>query len=180
MDASGATTLVAAAVGVVGTLLSALLTQRAADRGRQREADRDARLRERRSHDNARRAVYVTLNTAARQYLAALTDHLHALRRAADTEEAHRRLVEARDLHREVHAEVQLLVPDALLEAAGEVSHALNGLYGMVRRLDGGVPRPGDSLDSAQAAIDELWTRLRELRARMRAELGDSRSDSGH
>jgi hypothetical protein len=49
----------------------------------------------------------------------------------------------------------------------------------MVRRLDDGVPRPGDSPDAVQRGIDALWDRLREMRRAMRADLGAARSDSG-
>ncbi|WP_405973381.1 hypothetical protein OG496_31745 [Streptomyces sp. NBC_00988] len=40
MDVSGAGAPIVAIVGVAGTLLSALLTQRAAERGRRREQER--------------------------------------------------------------------------------------------------------------------------------------------
>lgn len=179
MDTSSASALAVAVVGVIGTLVSALLTQRAAASSRHRELVHVERLRVRRSDNEALRAGYVALNMAARQYLAALTDQVHALRRAADTDAVRRRLAEARDLHRDVHAEAQMRVPDAILDVASEVNHALNAVYGILKRLDGGTPRPGDSLDAAQAGIDELWERLRVLRRDMRVDLGVSRSDSG-
>ncbi|MEV6422046.1 hypothetical protein [Streptomyces sp. NPDC051662] len=169
-----------AVVGVVGTLLSALLTQRAADRGRQREQERTERLRERRIEAEERRSGYVALNTAARQYLAALTDQLHALGRDDDRRPARQRLIEARDLHRDVYAEAQMRMPEPVLGITAEVSHGLGTVYGRLRRLDDGVPRPDDSPAAAQADIDALWERLREMRRTMRADLGASGADSGH
>ncbi|MGA5422311.1 hypothetical protein [Streptomyces lavendulocolor] len=92
--------LLVAIVGVAGTLGAALLTQNRADRTKrmellaaaeQRREERDhaaellraeqaeARLRE---GMERRRACYIALNTAARQYLTAMTSHLHAVRRA--------------------------------------------------------------------------------------------------
>lgn len=142
MDVGSATALSAAVVGVVGTLLSALLTQRAADRSRQHERERAELARERRGEAKELRACYVALNTAARQYLAALTDQVHALGRD-DTAPVRQRLAEARDQHRDVYAEAQLRVPDRVLDLAGDLSRELGTVYGMVRRLDGGMPREG-------------------------------------
>lgn len=179
MDAGLATASVVAVVGVAGTLLSALLTQRAADRSRQREQERAEELWMRRSEAQELRACYVALNTAARHYLAALTDQLHALGRDTDLPVVRPRLTEARDQHREVYAEAQMRLPERVLGHAGDVSHDLGAVYGMVRRLDDGARRPGDSPAAVQESVDALWDRLREMRYEMRADLGDSRAQSG-
>ncbi|MEV5873829.1 hypothetical protein AB0L75_06255 [Streptomyces sp. NPDC052101] len=174
MDVTGAGAPIVAVVGVVGTLLSALLTQRAAERGRRREQERAERARARVREAEELRTCCVALNTACRQYLAALTDQLHALPRTEDPRAVRRRLTEARDLHRDAYAKAQLRLPDPVLALAGEVTRALGTLYGRLRRLDDGVPRPGDSPAAAQGEIDALWERLRELRRGMRADLGAS------
>ncbi|MEV5311205.1 hypothetical protein [Streptomyces sp. NPDC052610] len=179
MDVGVGTATLVAVVGVVGTLLSALLTQRAADRGRRREQQRVEELWERRSEALELRACYVAVNTAARHYLAALTDVLHALGRETELPSVRQRLTAARDQHREVYAEAQMRLPDRVLGPAATVSHELGALYGMVRRLDDGVPGPGDSPAAVQRDIDALWERLREMRRAMRADLGAARSDSG-
>ncbi|MET9037697.1 hypothetical protein [Streptomyces mirabilis] len=179
MDVGNATALLVAVVGVVGTLLSALLTQRAADRSRQREQERAEQLRERRSEAQELRSCYVVFNTSARQYLAALTDHLHALGRDEDLRSVRQRLTEARDQHRDAYAEAQMRLPERVLELAGDLSHDLGAVYGMVRRLDDGVPRAGDSPAAMQESIDVLWGGLREMRREMRADLGASRVDFG-
>ncbi|MBG0851833.1 hypothetical protein I2W78_08240 [Streptomyces spinoverrucosus] len=179
MDVGDATAALVAVAGVVGTLLSALLTQRAADRGRRREQERAEQVWERRSEAQELRSCYVALNTSARQYLAALTDQLHALGRDEDARSVRQRLTEARDHHRDVYAEAQMRMPEHVLGIAGDVSRDLGTVYGMVRRLDDGVPRPGDSPPAAQRRIDALWDRLREMRRQMRADLGESRADLG-
>lgn len=165
---------IVAVAGMLGTLLSALLTQQAAERSRRREQERAEWAQARARETEERRTCYVALNTASRQYLAALTDHMHALLRAEDPRPVRQRLTEARDLHRDVYAEAQMRLPDPVLALAGEATHALGTLYGRLRRLDDGVPRPGDSLDAAQGEIDALWERLRKLRRGMRADLGTS------
>ncbi|MGW1110567.1 hypothetical protein [Streptomyces albidoflavus] len=171
MDVGSVTAVSVAVVGVVGTLLSALLTQRAADRSRQRERERAELARERRGELLDVRSCYVALNTATRQYLAALTDQVHALRRDGSGP-VRQRLTDARDQHRDVYAEAQLRVPDPVLDLAGQLSRELGAVYGMVKRLDAGAPREGDSVTGAQERIDVLWHLLREMRRRMRAELG--------
>ncbi|MFJ1546095.1 hypothetical protein [Streptomyces sp. NPDC088246] len=179
MNVGGATAPVVAVVGVVGTLLSALPTQRAADRSHRREQERAEELQERRGQAQELRSCYVALNTSARQYLAALTDQLHALDRDEDLRSVRQRLTGARDQHRDVYAEAQMRVPERVLGLAGDLSHDLGAVYGMVRRLDDGVLRAGDSPATAQASIDTLWGRLREMRHEMRADLGASRANSG-
>lgn len=178
VDVGSTTALLAAVVGVVGTLLSALLTQRAADRSRQREQERAEQARERRGEAQELRSCYVALNTATRQYLAALTDQLHALDRGEDPRSVRQRLTEARDQHRDVYAEAQLRVPERVLALAGDLSRELGAVYGMVRRLDDGAPRDTDSAAGAQERIDALWRQLRQVRGEMRADVGAGRD--GH
>ncbi|OIJ97072.1 hypothetical protein BIV23_31710 [Streptomyces monashensis] len=168
-----------AVVGVVGTLLSALLTQRAADHSRRREQERTEQVRERRRHAQELRACYVALNTSARQYLAALTDQLHALGREEERRVVRQRLAEARDQYRDVYAQAQMRVPERVLGLAGDLNRDLGVVYGMVRRLDDGVPRAGDTRAAVQTGIDAQWGRLRRMRCEMRADLGASRADSG-
>ncbi|WP_328928960.1 hypothetical protein OG429_33285 [Streptomyces sp. NBC_00190] len=179
MDIGVVTAQLTAVAGVVGTLMSALLTQRAADRSRQREQERAEELWDQRTSAQELWACYVALNTSSRHYLAALTDQLHALGHDAEVPHARQRLTGARDHHREVYAEAQIRLPERVLDHAAAVSHGLGAVYGMVRRLDDGARRPGDSPAAAQAAIVSLWARLREMRREMRADLGASRSDSG-
>ncbi|MFE3205713.1 hypothetical protein [Embleya sp. NPDC059237] len=179
MDVGWAAGALAAVAGVVGTLLSALLTQRAADRRRQREQEWAERVLDRRSEARELRSCYVALNTAVRHYLAALTDQLHALGHEEDLRSARLRLTAARDRHRDVYAQAQIWAPEQVLDIASDLGRDLGTVYGMVRRLDDGVPRPGDSPTAARESIDALWDRLREMRRRIRAEPGMSRANSG-
>ncbi|GAB7184446.1 hypothetical protein ATKI12_4277 [Kitasatospora sp. Ki12] len=119
------------------------------------------------------------MNAAARQYLAALTDQVHALGRETDLPAARQRLAEARDHYREVYAEAQLRVPEQVLDLAGPFSRGLGEICGMVRRLDVGAPRAGDSPVAVRQGIDARWAGLRRVRDEMRAQLGVSRADSG-
>ncbi|MFG2986655.1 hypothetical protein ACGFYQ_36345 [Streptomyces sp. NPDC048258] len=179
MDIGVVTAPLVAVVGVVGTLMSALLTQRAADRSRRRERERAEEVWDRRTEAQELWECYVALNTSGRHYLAALTDQLYALGRDAELPHVRQRLTDARDHHREVYAEAQMRLPERVLDHAGAVSHGLGAVYGMVRRLDDGMPRPGDSPGAAHEGIQALWARLREMRREMRADLGAFRGGVG-
>ncbi|MFD4029851.1 hypothetical protein ACFWVP_04790 [Streptomyces sp. NPDC058637] len=86
--------------------------------------------------------------------LAALIDRLHALGRDTDLSVVRPRLTEARDQHREVYAEARMRLPERVPGHAGDVSHDLGAVYGMVRRLDDGARRPGDSPAAVQEVVE--------------------------
>jgi multidrug efflux pump subunit AcrA (membrane-fusion protein) len=152
------TALGAAIVGVVGTLLSALLTQRASDRSRLAELDRAeaARSQERQQEQartdlEKRRGDYARLNTAARQYLMAQTDHMHALRQGNDPSPTSAALDAARRAYQACYSEAQLRVPNSVLSAASKVN---------------------ESHHTVQMRINDHWDQIRTLRDHMRADLG--------
>ncbi|TDC80111.1 hypothetical protein [Streptomyces hainanensis] len=171
--------LLVTGIAVLGTLISAVLTQRQANRSLTQELDRLDQWRtadraEQTRHDTAlvHRVVYTALNTAARRYLAALTDQLHALGLGTGVEATTTELHEARAAHADSYAELQLVAPEAVLAAARTVNHRLNHTYGILMRLTNGTERPNDSPDVAQAAITDLWSAgLPELRESMRLDL---------
>ncbi len=172
--------LLVTALAVAGTLVSALLAQRHAGRSMTRELDRLDRRRVEERQERARQSVleshragYTAFNSAARRYLTALTNHLHALRLGTGVEAAAAELRRARAEHADCYAELQLVAPDTVLTTAREVNRALNHVYGTLLRLAHGAPLADDSLDAAQAEITGLWDRaLAELRTRMRRDLG--------
>ncbi|MEV4558708.1 hypothetical protein AB0K51_17185 [Kitasatospora sp. NPDC049285] len=180
MDATGLAAVIAAVVGVLGTLASAVLTQRRGDAARREERELTERIRRadrdelRRSTDRTDlRACYVALNTAARQYLTALNDHAHALRRQQPSTAAELAAVEAaRAEYRQRYAEAQMTVPDAVLAEASRANHRLGVLYGTLVRIAHGTARPGDDLTAYPAAVDAAWDGLAVLRHTMRTDLG--------
>lgn len=184
MDTATLAAFGSGAVGVLGTLFSALLTQRASDRTKRRElehADQQRREESREQHRQAgweiRRASYIAFNTAARQYLIAVNDHRHVLLRGEPVQASRDRLDEARATHQDCYAEAQLSVPDELLGDITTVNKVVNQLYGSIRAVDDGTPLTGDSLDRVQDRIDAAWPRLRLMRHRMRVDLGVAADD---
>lgn len=176
-----AASLVIAALGVAGTPASGLLTQRAAARARMAELAHDLRARqaeEERAREQAlldrRRACYMALNMADRQFHSTLLIHADAVRNGVDLERARGSAEAARDAMREEWAEAQLVLPDALLPLAAEVNGVLWKVYELLHRVERGTPAPGESADAATDLLLAAKRDLFALREAMRADLGVS------
>lgn len=176
--------LLVALVGIFGTLASALLTQRSADRTKLRELEL---IEERRIDDRtygeasanleARRTCYVALNTEARHLHTMLTKFLHSLQNGQVTDLLRDEVDQVRHAHRARNAEAQMVVPDEVLSVSGLVSERLNKLYAMLKRFDEGSPDENESFDAAHGLRRSLWDDLAAMRSAMRSDLGIS-SDS--
>ncbi|MGW6686314.1 hypothetical protein [Streptomyces sp. NPDC054961] len=90
------------------------------------------------------------------------------------TDDLRSRLDDARREHRARYSEAQMRVPDDALAAADDVHRRLNGMYGVLKRLDGGIPprREGESLEQTHTHIMGLWKQLQEMRRTMRRSIG--------
>jgi len=182
---SAVTGLLAAMVGVGGTLGSAWLTQRRGDALRREEWERVERSRlaeltmqQRQSGREARRSAYTEFNAAARHYLATLNDHTHVLRIGGDPAESLAAAETARVEYRRRHAEAQMIVPDSVLVGVRKVDKGLGSVYGSLARVTRDRPREGDDLDTVRATIKQGWRDLAEMRATMRTDLDVTGSTS--
>ncbi|QVJ00790.1 hypothetical protein KGD82_20210 [Nocardiopsis eucommiae] len=167
--------------GAVGSVVTALTTQVFAHRTKARELEHTERVRleQERSEDEKmraeqRRSGYVALNSQAREFLAALTDLLKAVEAQEPRDEEKSTLDRVRSSYRHCYADAQLALSDEILEIASGVNKNLTGLFGLVRRLDIGRPRPGETYEAAERKRQEVWIWLAKLRAAMRADLGVS------
>lgn len=175
--------LIIAFLGIAGTLTSGLMTQRLAEKAKAAElahAERqridERRYEAERAAVEAMRACYVTVITAALDYHSELNNFWYALRADRVTEELRSRLDDARREQRARHSEAQMRVPDDVIVTADGVSRGLNRTYGVLKRLDGGVPPrwEGESLEQAHDQIVETWNHLTDMRRIMRRSLGVS------
>ncbi|MFE7184382.1 hypothetical protein [Streptomyces erythrochromogenes] len=166
--------MVIAAVGVVGTLGGALLTQRGAERAKRREMELLRGHEEIRDYLTLRRTCYADLNRDARQFTTALNRHLHVMREPGVGGADSAALEVAKDAHRDRYSQAQMIAPDAVLARAKLVNRALYQLYGQVKRLERGAPEPGETIETAVRAKDDVWELIAEMRAAMRADLGVS------
>ncbi|MER5938643.1 hypothetical protein ABT121_15115 [Streptomyces sp. NPDC001928] len=180
--------LIAAVIGVCGTLCATWLTQRSGERAlvaerrnaeRLRQSEESARSKERILE--LRRANYIALNQAARRYFGALSDELHQLSHVASGERDTRvtELDDVRVQYRSCYAEAQMVVPDAVLTVASIVNRELNQAYGIVKRLHGPTQRDQDSPQQARAHLDAARGLLHDLRREMRHDLGITQSQEG-
>ncbi|MEU6168727.1 hypothetical protein [Streptomyces tanashiensis] len=185
------TALLIAVVGVAGTLGAALLTQNRADRTKrmelqaaahQRREERDhaeqlrqAELERQRASESLerRRACYITLNTAARQYVTAMTNHVHALRRGEDAAASLEHLEERRAAYRDSYAEAQMIVPTAVARASSDAKDHLNEAYGMLRKYAADPSTYAAELAAMGPALhEEVWPHLGRMKVAMRTDLG--------
>lgn len=181
--------LAVAIVGVIGTLGGALLTQSRADRTKRLELEVMAQQqREERQHVeqvrraeqaeqvqrellDQRRACYVSLNTASRQYLTAQVNLQHALRTGTGVEACLEQLENRRTAHRDSYAEAQMIVPSAVLVAASTASRRLNLGYGTLKQMLASAPVAVEALDAFDAEVQTAWGLLSDMRHSMRRDL---------
>ncbi|MER5205250.1 hypothetical protein [Streptomyces sp. NPDC002825] len=185
------TALLIAVVGVAGTLGAALLTQNRADRTKRMELRaaaeerreervhaeelRRAELERQRQSESLerRRACYIALNTAARQYVTAMTNHVHALRRGEDAATSLERLEECRAAYRDSHAEAQMIVPNAVARASSDAKDHLNEAYGELRKYAADPSRYAAELAAMGPELhEEVWRHVAAMKVAMRIDLG--------
>lgn len=174
--------LLAAVVGVGGTLGSAWLTQRRGDVSRREEWERlegtrraEMAAQRAESGREARRAAYPESNAAARHYLATLNDHSHVLRIGHDPQESPATVEAARVDYRRRYAEARMIVPDLVLTEVRRVDSDLNSVHGVLARLTRGTTRDGDGIEDVRDAIKLGRQDLSGMRTTMREDLGVTR-----
>ncbi|MFJ8036020.1 hypothetical protein [Streptomyces sp. NPDC096032] len=163
MDAAVAT-LVVGIAGVAGTVTSGYLARRAARQTLRWEGARQ-------HHDNLRNC-YIGVNGGARSCRYALADYVQALATGTLTDEIRERAARAVKTHRGQYDEAQMLVADSVLAEARIVNEKISVLYGLLRRIDDGVPQPDDTIEQARRQLKDLWPHLRSMREAMRVDLG--------
>ncbi|WP_329468461.1 hypothetical protein [Streptomyces sp. NBC_01431] len=164
MDASWSGLWIAV-VGVAGTLGAAVLTQSRADRARRMETQSENLER--------RRTCYITLNTAARQYLTEMGNYLHALKRDEGVAASLEKLEAARMTYRDSYAEAQMVVPNAVLGASRAAKERLNHAYGDLKRYGTEPSRYAEELANLERHLHrEVWPSVGALRKSMRSDLG--------
>lgn len=182
--------VVAAVVGVVGTLGAAFVTQSRADRTRRMELEAaHAQRREERRHAeellraeraeqkaqslmDLHRSCYISLNTSMRQYMTAQVNLLHALQEGIGVDLCLEQLEACRIAQRDSFAEAEMVVPDEVLTAATAAGHRLNTGYGLLKRVSVTSPCDQEELNAFAAGVDEAWGQLSLMQKRMRQALG--------
>ncbi|MET8687099.1 hypothetical protein ABZV77_23075 [Streptomyces sp. NPDC004732] len=171
--------IVITVLGIGGTLAATVVTQRSADRTRVRELDHVRQLQQdereyatRQARLEARRTCYATLSAGTRDLANVMTNVFHALEKGEVTEELRADLARARREQRMRNAEAQMVLPDGVAEAASTANRHLGDAYGVLMRLDVGTAQPGETLETAREALEQLWGPLWRMRRVMRVDLG--------
>ncbi|MEU6524410.1 hypothetical protein ABZ892_16720 [Streptomyces sp. NPDC046924] len=175
--------LLLAVVGVLGTLASALLSQRG---GRQtklmelqhaeRQHASDKIAEGRRIDFEDRRACYVAVNKVFRRHQAALKNYFSSLSSNTVKEGQWEEIEETRHASRETYAEAQMVLPEEVLNSSAELVKRFNFIYGALARFSANNQRPEDDLDQVREQLDHATAGLYYLRQGMRADLGISDS----
>lgn len=176
---SAAIGLVAAVVGVTGTLLAPVFSQRLLARSQADQFDRQQRAvqaqwerEQERMELTERRACYITTNAAYRRYRIQLMNYLWHVHRANVTPEARAELQDARAAHHAAFAEAQMIASPAVLARLDPMATSLGDAYRKIKFLEEGEPRSNGSFEEIEADLQRLWEDWKEMRSVMRADLG--------
>ncbi|MDQ0599329.1 hypothetical protein QF037_003674 [Streptomyces canus] len=144
------TAMITAVVGVLGTPFAPVLSQRLTSRQRAEEAE-----------VAERRWLFEDRRTACTAMLCLLGGTPRPPGLAAVPHPP-----------RDRSAEAQMVVPERILEASRAVNEVLAGIDALVKRLDRGRARDGESAVRALLDLKEAEPRLSEMRRLMREDLG--------
>jgi hypothetical protein len=173
------TSILIAAVGVIGTLVSPIISQRLASRAKRDdlEIERSHRLDERQQEQRQlalanKRACYIAMVTTSRRYRIEIINYLDKIRRATLDAAARDELENARRPYIESNAEAQLTATLSVLNTIEAVTDGLSKAYRATKHLEDGEPEPGGSFEEMEAFLVEIWDRWKYMREAMRQDLG--------
>jgi hypothetical protein len=119
-----------------------------------------------------RRAAYTAMNRASREFDTVLKDALHRIRDGAYGDEERAEVESVRRSYRDQYAEIQMIVPQRVLDASRAVNVVLAEGDAAVKRLDRKRPLDGETAEGVLADLKEARPRLRTLSELMREDLG--------
>ncbi|MFF9173922.1 hypothetical protein [Streptomyces sp. NPDC014793] len=171
--------LAAAVVGVTGTLVASVLSQRLLARDQSEQFHRQQQAVEAQWHReqqvaelNRRRNGYMQVNASFRRYRTQLMNFLWTVHKGAVTPDERELVEEARRDHHSVLAEAQMVASAAVLVELDGMTNALSGVYRRIMCLEEGNPDPDGSFNEIRTDFVRLWERWEGMRAVMRADLG--------
>ncbi|MEU3917755.1 hypothetical protein [Streptomyces sp. NPDC029004] len=171
--------LFAAVVGVTGTLIAPVVSQRLVARVQREQFERQQQIAhgqwlrdQNRAELAQRRTCYVATNAAYRHYRLQLTKFLYHVHRGDVPQAAREELEAARHAHHAAYAEAQMVASVAVLRELDVVAKALSESYRKTKCLEEGNPVPTGSFEEIHAELHllrELWELMRGV---MRRDLG--------
>jgi hypothetical protein len=171
------TALVVAIVGVIGTLIAPIISQRLSALARREEFDQQRIQRqdeyEREQQEKAlamKRACYITVISGARRYRIELMRYLYAVKDGTLDNGAQTRLEEARLAFNTSLAETELTASPPVLEALDPIRRGLSESYSTIMNL--GIPQLDDMFEEIRNFLLKLWDAWPPAHAAMRVDLG--------
>ncbi|MFD5617338.1 hypothetical protein [Streptomyces yangpuensis] len=171
--------LAVAFVGVTGTLLAPIVSQRLLARVQSDQFERQERaadaqwLREQQVVElNKRHSCYVTANSGYRRYRVDLMNYLWFVHRGETTPQRRTDLEEARHAMHASFAEAQMVASDTVLAELDSMTQTLAHAYSRLMGLAEGAAEPGGSFEEIQADLLRANDRWIVMRDAMRADLG--------
>jgi hypothetical protein len=160
--------MVTAVVGVFGTLSAPILGQFMTGRqNREKNLAADTRRK-----FEERRAAYTAMNRASREFDTVLKDALHRIRDGAYGDEERAEVESVMRAYRDRYAEIQMIVPQRVLDASRAVNFVLAEVDAAVKRLDRKRQHDGETSEGVLADLKEADPGLRALSELMREDLG--------
>lgn len=173
------TALIVAIVGVTGTLLAPIVSQRLSARARREEFElqrvqrQDEYKREQQEKTlSAKRACYITVISAGRRYRLELMRYLYAVNERTVGDDARERLEEARFAFNTSLAETELTAAGPVLEALDPIRKGLSESYAAIMNLEQGAQQFNGSFEEIRAVLLKLWDAWPPAHAAMRDDLG--------
>jgi len=176
---AGITALIISIVGVVGTLLASIVTQRLSAVARREELKQQRLLRqdeyEREQREKVlanKRICYVAMISTTRRYRLELMSYLYAVKQGAVNDEAGTRLQDARLAFAMSLAETQLTGTIPVLEALEPIRKGMAQGYAETRELEQrSLPESASSFEEIRTFLLKLWDEWPTAYAAMRSDL---------
>lgn len=177
---AGITALIIAIVGVIGTLVAPIVSQRLSAHARREEFDiqrshrQDEYVREQQEKVLAnKRSCYVTMISAARRYRLELMSYLHAVNQGSVDNNARDRLEEARLVFNTSLAETQLTGTASVIEALEPIRKGMSVSYADIKNIEEQhAPESNSSFNEIRVFLLKLWDEWPQLYTAMREDLG--------
>lgn len=173
------TSILIAAIGVMGTLVAPIVSQRLASRAKHDDLkiERSHRLDEqqqeqRRNALAAKRACYIAMVATSRRYRIELMNYLYKIKRETLDDAARNELENARRPYIESMAEAHLTATLRVLNSIEIVTAGLSKAYRAIKHLEDREPEPDGSFEEMETFLVELWDRWKDMREAMRQDLG--------
>lgn len=173
--------MVIAAVGVCGTLASAIITQLFSQRSRHQELESAERRRiaeqettEKQRKIDQLRSCYIQLNANDRNYRDAMLAYAYALKAGSPSEAEAAEVATARRAQRDARAEAQMIVSEEVLGTEGRVNARLTRSHRSLQQIqhesDAAVRET--LLEEVIKLLDGIIPLLSSARVTMRMDLG--------